>query len=199
MEQTKLKLQNDNLLYQRGKFELDYGVDAKNNIIYLSDALDVNTVWFVVTRINFLKNVNPTKPITLLITSYGGDVYSMLGIIDYMQDCKIKVNTYCYGAAMAAAAIILACGTGKRMISKNATVMIHEGSIFEEGKISDVLKSSDHLKELHKTINKLLGDVSNKDEEYWTENTKTDFYLNAEQCLEFGLVDEIIEPEWIRA
>ena len=90
----------------------------------------------------------------------------MLGIIDYMQNCKVKVNTYCYGAAMSAAAIILACGTGKRRISKNATVMIHEGSIFEEGKISDVLKSSDHLKELHKTINELLGNVSNKNQKY---------------------------------
>ena len=81
MEQTKLKLQNESLLYQRGKFELDYGVDAKNNIIYLSDSLDVNTVWFVVTRINFLKNVNPDKPINLLITSYGGDVYSIYKIV----------------------------------------------------------------------------------------------------------------------
>jgi|TARA_B100000315_G_scaffold159741_1_gene148275 ATP-dependent Clp protease protease subunit len=198
MEQTKLKLQNESLLYQRGKFELDYGVDAKNNIIYLSDSLDVNTVWFVVTRINFLKNVNPDKPINLLITSYGGDVYSMLGIIDYIQNCKVEVNTHCYGAAMSAAAIILACGTGKRRISKNSTVMIHEGSIFEEGKISDILKSSDHLKELHETINKILSEASAKSREYWAENTKTDFYLNAKQCLEFGLVDEIIEPDWIR-
>ena len=191
MEQSKWK-------HSKLMKELEWGINTDTNTVYMAYDFDMDNLYTIVTKTDSLLRHNPEKEVNMIISSYGGDVYSMLGIIDYIRDCKVKVNTYCYGAAMSAAAIILACGTGKRMISKNATVMIHEGSVFEEGKISDVLKSSDHLKELHKTINKLLGDVSNKDEEYWTENTKTDFYLNAEQCLEFGLVDEIIKPEWIR-
>jgi|TARA_B100000959_G_C14704032_1_gene509975 ATP-dependent Clp protease protease subunit len=171
--------------------ELDYGVDTQNNIIYLSETLSITDVRDVSSRLEMCRKVNGDKPIDLILSSYGGDVYSMLGIIDYMRLMDVKVNTRCYGAAMSAAAVILACGTGERTMSKNATVMIHEGSIFEEGKISDVLKSSDHLKELHKTINKILSEVTNKDEEYWTEKTKTDLYLTAEECLEFKIIDKI--------
>ena len=171
--------------------ELDYGLDLFNNVVYLSDSLDITDVRYVSSRFEVCRRVNSDKPINLILSSYGGDVYSMLGIIDFMQSFDVKVNTRCYGAAMSAAAVILACGTGVRSMSENATVMIHEGSIFEEGKISDVLKSSDHLKELHKTINKILSEVTNKDEEYWTEKTKTDLYLTAEECLEFKIIDKI--------
>jgi ATP-dependent Clp protease protease subunit len=171
--------------------ELDYGLDLHNNIVYLSDSLDITDVRYVSSRFEMCRRVNSDKPITLILSSYGGDVYSMLGIIDFMQSFDVKVNTHCYGAAMSAAAVILACGTGVRSMSENATVMIHEGSIFEEGKVSDILKSSDHLKELHETINKILSDVSAKSREYWAEKTKTDLYLTAKQCLEHEIIDKI--------
>ena len=168
--------------------ELDYGVDTHNNIIYLSDSLDITDVRNFIARFEMCRRVNGDKPIDLILSSYGGDVYSMLGIIDYMKLSDVQVNARCYGAAMSAAAVILACGTGLRSMSENATVMIHEGSIFEEGKVSDILKSSDHLKELHETINKILSEVTNKDKEYWAEKTKTDLYLTAQQCLEHGII-----------
>ena len=171
--------------------ELDYGVDTKNNIIYLSDSLDITDVRNFIARFEMCRRVNGDKPVDLILSSYGGDVYSMLGIIDYMKLSDVQVNARCYGAAMSAAAVILACGTGLRSMSENATVMIHEGSIFEEGKVSDILKSSDHLKELHDAINKILSDVSNKSKEYWTEKTKTDLYLTAQQCLDHEIIDKI--------
>ena len=92
-----------------------------------------------------------------LISSYGGDVYSMLGMIDYIRNLPVKVNTHCLGASMSAAAVMLACGTGKRTMSKNSSVMIHEGSAFEVGKTSDVLKGADHLKLLQKSVCNILG------------------------------------------
>ena len=171
--------------------ELDYGVDTHNNIIYLSDSLDITDVRNFIARFEMCRRVNGDKPIDLILSSYGGDVYSMLGIIDYMKLSDVKVNARCYGAAMSAAAVILACGTGVRSMSENANVMIHEGSIFEEGKVSDILKSSDHLKELHETINKILSDVSAKSREYWAEKTKRDLYLTAKQCLEHEIIDKI--------
>ena len=171
--------------------ELDYGLDLHNNIVYLSDSLDITDVRYVSSRFEMCKRVNSDKPINLILSSYGGDVYSMLGIIDFMKSFDVKVNTRCYGAAMSAAAVILACGTGFRSMSKNATVMIHEGSIFEEGKISDVIKSSDHLKALHKTINVLLSEVSSKDEKYWARKTKTDLYLTSQQSLDHAIIDKI--------
>ena len=92
---------------------------------------------------------------------------------------------------MSAAAVILACGTGKRTMSENSTVMVHEGSAFEVGKTSDVLKGADHLKKLQTNINRILGKVTNKTQEFWEEVSKQDTYLTSEQCLEYGIVDEI--------
>ena len=92
---------------------------------------------------------------------------------------------------MSAAAVLLACGTGTRTMTKNATVMVHEGSAFEAGKTTDVMKGVDHLKSLQKDINKIMAEVSNKDERFWELTQRNDTYLNAEQCLEYGLIDKI--------
>ena len=95
-------------------------------------------------------------------------------------------------AAMSAAAVILACGTGKRTMTANSTVMVHEGSAFESGKTSDVLKGADHLKKLQKNINRILAEVTNKDQEFWDKVSQHDTYLTAKECLEYGIIDEII-------
>jgi len=93
---------------------------------------------------------------------------------------------------MSAASVLLACGTGLRTMSKNATVMVHEGSAFEAGKTSDVMKGVDHLKKLQVNINKLMAEVTNKDERFWELTQRNDTYLNAEQCLEYGIIDKIV-------
>tara|TARA_R100000750_G_C2285990_1_gene73062 strand:- start:282 stop:632 length:351 start_codon:yes stop_codon:yes gene_type:complete len=116
----------------------------------------------------------------------------MLGTIDYFNSLPVKVNTHCIGACMSAAAVILACGTGKRTMSENSTVMVHEGSAFEAGKTSDVLKGADHLKKLQTNINRILGKVTKKTQEFWEEVSKQDTYLTSEQCLEYGIVDEVV-------
>jgi ATP-dependent Clp protease protease subunit len=93
---------------------------------------------------------------------------------------------------MSAAAVILACGTGTRSMSENSTVMVHEGSAFEVGKTSDVVKGADHLKKLQTNINRILGEVTKKDKEFWTETSKQDTYLTSDQCLKYGIVDKVI-------
>ena len=93
---------------------------------------------------------------------------------------------------MSAAAVILACGTGIRTMTENSTVMVHEGSAFEAGKTSDVLKGADHLKKLQSNINRIMGDVTKKPTDFWEGVSKSDTYLTAQECLEYGIVDEII-------
>ena len=77
-------------------------------------------------------------------------------------------------------------------MTENSTVMVHEGSAFEGGKTTDVLKGADHLKKLQKNINRILGDVTSKNAEFWEGVSKNDTYLTAKECLEYGLIDEII-------
>jgi|TARA_Y100000590_G_scaffold98879_1_gene112504 ATP-dependent Clp protease protease subunit len=171
--------------------QLEWGINLNSNTMYLTYEIDTDQLYAVTTRFDNFVQYNKGKDINLIISSYGGDVYAMLGTIDFFNSLPVKVNTHCLGACMSAAAVILACGTGKRTMSENSTVMVHEGSAFEAGKTSDVLKGADHLKKLQSNINRILGEVTNKDQEFWEEVSKQDTYLTSEQCLEYGIVDEI--------
>ena len=171
--------------------QLEWGINLNSNTMYLTYEIDTDQLYAVTTRFDNFIQYNKDKDINLVISSYGGDVYAMLGTIDYFNSLPVKVNTHCLGACMSAAAVILACGTGKRTMSENSTVMVHEGSAFEAGKTSDVLKGADHLKKLQSNINRILGEVTGKDQKFWEEVSKSDTYLTAEECLEYGIVDEI--------
>ena len=170
---------------------LEWGINLEKSTMYLSYEIDQDQLYAVMTRFDNFVRLNPKQDVTLNITSYGGDVYAMLGTIDYFNSLPVKVNTHCIGACMSAAAVILACGTGKRTMTQNSTVMVHEGSAFEAGKTSDVLKGADHLKKLQSNINRILGEVTKKDQKFWEEVSKQDTYLTSEECLEYGIVDEI--------
>ena len=88
---------------------LEWGINIKSNTMYLTYEIEQDTLYAVMTRFdNFIQH-NPNSDINLNIASYGGDVYSMLGIIDYFKTLPVKVNTHCVGACMSAAAVILAC------------------------------------------------------------------------------------------
>ena len=171
--------------------QLEWGINLNSNTMYLTYEIDTDQLYAVTTRFDNFVQYNKGKDINLIISSYGGDVYAMLGTIDFFNSLPVKVNTHCLGACMSAAAVILACGTGKRTMSENSTVMVHEGSAFEAGKTSDVLKGADHLKKLQSNINRILGEVTKKDQEFWEEVSRQDTYLTAEECLEYGIVDEI--------
>jgi len=197
MEQTPIKVNYSNgsnlTPNQQMMFKnLEWGINLQKSTMYLSYEIDQDQLYAVMTRFDNFIEVNPKQDITLNITSYGGDVYAMLGTIDYFKSLPVKVNTHCVGACMSAAAVILSCGTGKRSMTKNSTVMVHEGSAFESGKTSDVLKGADHLKKLQTSINDIMGDVTNKSTEFWEGVSKSDTYLTATECLEYGIIDEII-------
>ena len=172
--------------------QLEWGINLDSNTMYLTYEIDQDQLYSVMTRFdNFIQYSGGKKDVNLVISSYGGDVYAMLGTIDYFNSLPVKVNTHCVGACMSAAAVILACGTGKRTMTENSTVMVHEGSAFEVGKTSDVIKGADHMKKLQTNINRILGNVTKKTQEFWEDVSKQDTYLTSEECLEYGIVDEI--------
>jgi len=197
MEQVPIKVKYSNgsnlTPNQQMMFKnLEWGINLETSTMYLSYEIDQDQLYAVMTRFDNFVRMNPKQDVTLNITSYGGDVYAMLGTIDYFKSLPVKVNTHCVGACMSAAAVILACGTGKRSMTENSTVMVHEGSAFEGGKTSDVLKGADHLRKLQKNINRILGKVTKKDQNFWEGVSKNDSYFTAEECLEYGIIDEII-------
>jgi ATP-dependent Clp protease protease subunit len=171
-------------------------IDFKDSVIYLNDDVTGTTLVDLMIKIRAILNNREegnTDPINLIINSNGGDVYDMLGIIDYIETLDVKVNTICRGRAFSAAAVILACGTGTRMVSKRSCVMFHESSSYLDGvKMSDMTAYINNLKLIEDDVCSALAKRTKKPADWWKQQQKTDLFLTAEQLLEFGIIDEII-------
>ena len=186
--------QPEGKLYESLHNQLGTLLDYEDSIIFINDEINDHTLTDLVIRMRSLLQHRKDKaaPVNLMINSPGGDIYEMFGIIDYIESLDVKVNTICRGRAFSAAAIILACGTGTRMMSKRSTVMFHQSSSFLGGKMSDISAYLDNVKNIEKTIYDILAEKTNKDQSWWKDNMKTDLYLTAEQLKEFNVIDEII-------
>jgi len=176
--------------------ECDYGCNIEDSVVYLSGDIDDQSGHeFIVRSRTVLLNrpeEDADKPLTVLLDSGGGDAYSMFSIIDFIESLPIKVNIIARGRAMSAAAMILASTTGTRSASKRCSIMVHEGFTMNSGKTSDMRAASAHIENIEKMCNDLLGDKTKKDAKWWSDNTRTDMYLSAEEALDLGLIDEIV-------
>ena len=174
--------------------QMDYGIDINRRVIYYSDDIDTWTPAWINQRIDALCDLtnNHKSPIDLDITSPGGDVYGMLGTIDIIQNAPVDINTLGRGMIMSAATFILACGTGTRTMTKNSVLMIHQISTWVAGTSKDVLAEADHLKFLQEESYRLYEKFSNKKASFWEDKCKRNCYFTAKECLELGLIDEIL-------
>ena len=169
-------------------------LDYEDSVIFLSDEIAEHTLTDFIIRMRSLlqHRKDKTAPINLMINSPGGDIYEMFGIIDYIESLDVKVNTICRGRAFSAAAIILVCGTGSRMMSKRSTVMFHQSSSFLGGKMSDITAYLDNVKSLEKVIYGMLAEKTKKDADWWKNKMRSDMFLTSDELLEIGVIDQII-------
>ena len=174
--------------------QLGTQLDYNDSVIFLSDEIGEHTLTdFIIRMRSLLQNrKDKTAPVNLMINSPGGDIYEMFGIIDYIESLDVKVNTICRGRAFSAAAIILVCGTGTRMMSKRSTVMFHQSSSFLGGKMSDITAYLDNVKSLEKIIYGMLEEKTKKDADWWKNKMRNDMFLTADELLEIGVIDQII-------
>lgn len=181
-------------LYESLHNQLGTLLDYEDSIVFINDEINDHTLTDLVIRMRSLLQHRKDKdaPVNLVINSPGGDIYEMLGIIDYIESLDVKVNTICRGRAFSAAAVILTCGTGTRMMSKRSTVMFHQSSSFLGGKMSDITAFLDNVKNLEKIIYTMLAERTKKDEEWWKTKMRSDMFLTAEELLEIGVIDQII-------
>jgi len=181
-------------LYESLNYQLSTLLDYDDSIIYMNEEITDSSVTDLIIRMRSLLQHRTDKqaPVNILIDSPGGDVYATLGIIDYIEQLDVKVNTLCRGKAFSAAAIILACGTGTRMCSKRSTVMLHQTSSFLGGKMSDISAFLENVKIMENTIYDILAEKTKMDAKFWRENMKSDMFLTSEQLLSYGLIDQII-------
>lgn len=182
--------------YQQVSEQLATLMDFDDSVIYLTDDIDENTLIDFMIRVRSILKNRPAErqddPINLIVNSNGGDIYEMLGLIDYIETLSVKVNTICRGKAFSAAAIILACGTGTRMVSKRSSVMFHQSSSLLDGKMSDLQSYLDNVKMLEGTVYELLAEKTKKDAKWWKDHMKSDFFIPADKLVEYGVIDQVI-------
>lgn len=179
----------------RGERAYDiYSRLLKERIIFLGDEVNAHTAGLVVAQILFLEAEDPEKDIHFYIDSPGGSVTDGMAIYDTMQYVKCDVSTICIGMAASMGAFLLAGGTkGKRMILPNAEVMIHQPSGGTQGQATEIQIAAEHIIRTKKKLNEILAKNTGQPVEKVAEDTERDNWFSAEEALEYGLVDKIIE------
>ena len=170
----------------------DRNVNFNERIIYLTYDVDEYSLELVQKAMDEFDQ-KPDKPIRIEISSYGGSVYDMLGIVDRIKASPCHIVTRGLGKVMSAATFILAAGD-KRILSKHSWLMIHQLSTWIAGKSSDLANEMKHIKQLEDQACELYEDLSGGKTKASTfkKLQKRDNYMNAEEVLELGLIDEIV-------
>lgn len=133
------------------------------------------------------------EDIIMYINSPGGSVTAGLSIMDAMNRCKSDIKTVCTGIGASMGAFLVACGTkGKRAIEHNAELMIHQPLGGAYGQASDVERTAEHMCKVKKRLNTILARNTGRDIKQIVVDTDRDYYLSAEEAVEYGLVDRII-------
>ncbi len=165
-----------------------------DRIIVLSDEVNDQTASLVVAQMLFLEGQDSEKDINLYINSPGGSVTAGLAIYDTMNYIKCDVSTICMGMAASMGAFLLSSGAkGKRICLPNAEVMIHQPSGGSQGQATEIEIAANHILLTKKKLNKILAKNCGKTEEEIAKDTDRDNWLSANEALEYGLVDKVIE------
>jgi ATP-dependent Clp protease protease subunit len=169
----------------------------ENRIIFLAGPINERTASIVIMRLLYLQSIKKEQMIHLYINSPGGLVDQTLAIYDTIQFLGCDVATYCIGQASSGAAIILASGTrGQRFALPNAKVMLHQPYSGITGQAEDIRIQAEEVLKDKKLLNSILAKHTGQDPEKIAKEIERDRYLNAQEALAYGLVDEIlIEPE----
>ena len=182
---------------QTSRGERSYDIFSRllnDRIIFLSEDVNDTTASLIVSQLLYLEAQDPDKDIQFYINSPGGSVTAGLAIYDTMQYIKCDVATICVGMAASMGAFLLSAGTkGKRMALPNAEIMIHQPSAGTQGQITDMAIHMKRLQTIKDRMNKILSENTGKDLDVVTAACERDNFMTAEEALEFGLIDQIVQ------
>ena len=187
------------VIEQTSKGERSYDIYSrllKDRIIFISGEVEDVMANLAVAQMIFLEAEDPDKDIYLYINSPGGSVTAGMAIYDTMQYIKCDVSTICIGIAASMGAFLLAAGTkGKRKALPNSEVMIHQPSGGTRGQATDIAIHAEHIISIKKKMNKILAERTGQTVKKIAADTERDNFLSAEAALEYGIIDEIIQPK----
>jgi ATP-dependent Clp protease protease subunit len=167
----------------------------EERIIYLGTPISDDVANAVIAQLLCLQSMNPEQDISIYINSPGGSFTALTAIYDTMRFIKPDIQTVCLGQAASAAAILLAAGSpGKRMALPNSRILIHqpytEGSY---GQASDIEIQANEILRMRELLEQMIADASGKTKEEVSRDIERDKILTAEQAMEYGLIDSILE------
>jgi ATP-dependent Clp protease protease subunit len=179
----------------RGERSFDiYSRLLNERIIFLGQAVDDQVANLIVAQLLHLEAADPDKDVSLYINSPGGGVYAGLAIYDTMRFIKPDVQTICFGIAMSMGSLLLAGGTaGKRMSLPNARILIHQPSGGFQGQASDIEIHARETLALRARVDEIYARHTGQTIDRVHDDMDRDRYLTAEESLEYGLIDRVIE------
>jgi ATP-dependent Clp protease protease subunit len=179
----------------RGEREFDiYSRLLNERIIFLGTPIDDQVANLVVAQLLHLESEDPEKDISIYINSPGGSIYSGLAIYDTMKFIKPDVATMCVGVAMSMGSLLLAAGTkGKRACLPNSRILIHQPSAGFEGQSTDIEIHAREILNLRARIDEIYAEHTDKPTEVVRRDMERDRFFTAEQALEYGIVDKVLQ------
>jgi len=187
------------VIEQTSRGERSYDIFSrllKDRIIFLGEEIDMTTASLVVAQMLFLESEDPDKDIHLYINSPGGSITAGLAIYDTMKYIKCPVSTICVGMAASMGAFLLSGGEkGKRQATPNSEILIHQPLIQGglAGQTTEIKIHADHMVKTRERLNKILSENTGKSIEQITLDTERDNYMTAEEALNYGLIDIILD------
>ena len=179
----------------RGERSYDiYSRLLKDRIIFLDQEVNDASASVIVAQLLFLESEDPSKDINLYINSPGGSVFSGFAIYDTMQYIKCDVSTICIGMAASMGAFLLAGGAkGKRLALPNSEIMIHQPSGGAQGQETEIRIVAENILKTRKKLNSILAANTGRSIEEIDRDTERDNYMSAQEALEYGLIDKVVE------
>ena len=187
------------VIEQTGRGERSYDIFSrllKDRIIFLSEDVNHVTASLVIAQMLFLESEDPDKEISFYINSPGGSITDGMAIVDTMNYIKCPVSTICIGLAASMGSVLLASGAkGKRYATTNSEILIHQPLISGglSGQTTEIKIHADHMVKTREKLNKLLSEKTGQSLEQIEKDTERDHYMTAEEALQYGLIDEIID------
>ncbi len=178
----------------RGERSYDiYSRLLKERIIFLTSEINDQTASLMVAQLLFLEAEDPEKDIQIYINSPGGSITAGMAIYDTMNHVKPDVATTCVGMAASMGAFLLAAGAkGKRVALPNAEVMLHQPLGGTQGQAEDIRIHADRIVKMREHMNQILSEKTGQPIERMRKDTDRDFFMNAEEAKEYGVIDKVI-------
>jgi ATP-dependent Clp protease protease subunit len=184
----------------RGERSFDiYSRLLNERIVFIGRQIDDEIANLVVAQLVHLESEDPEKDVSVYVNSPGGSLHAGLAIYDTMQYIRPDVQTICYGMAMSAGSLILTGGTkGKRLSLPNARILIHQPSSGFQGQSSDIEIHAREILELRRLIEEIYAKHTERTTDEIHEDMERDRFFGADEAVEYGLVDRIVDASELR-